>query len=177
MGYRPITDRWILARAKLLDGKKYYGAYPGGFPERARVLLGAWPSEPVLHVCGGMARYYPWKGGFGPNDKTLDLDPNTEPDYLMDARQGPYPEGFRAILADPPYSEAEAANYWTGSGVYPSPNQIVKLALAALPPGGRVGIIHYMTPGMRKDAKFIASVGVMVGGNNRERVFSVFEKE
>jgi hypothetical protein len=42
--------------------------------------------------------------------------------------------------------------------------------------GGRVGIIHYATPGMRNDAKFIASVGIMVGGNNRERVFTVFEK-
>ena len=41
MSYRPITDFWFLARAKLKGGKKYYGAYLGGFPERARVLLGA----------------------------------------------------------------------------------------------------------------------------------------
>jgi hypothetical protein len=41
---------------------------------------------------------------------------------------------------------------------------------------GASGIIHYATPGMRDDAKFIASVGIMVGGNNRERVFSVFQK-
>ena len=174
--YRPVCDRWILARAKLLGGRKYYGAYPGGFPERARVLLGAWPDEPVLHVCGGMARYYPWRGGFGPNDKTLDLDPATEPDFLMDARVGPYPAGFRAVLADPPYSEVDADKYLPGAAAYPSPNRIVALALASLPPGGRVGIIHYATPGMRSDAKFIASVGIMVGGNNRERVFTVFER-
>jgi hypothetical protein len=176
MSYRPITDRWILARAKLLDGRKYYGAYPGGFPERARILLGAWPTEPVLHICGGMARFYPWKGGFGPNDKTLDLDPNVHPDFLIDAAIGPYPTGFRAILADPPYSAEDARHYWPGERKYPSPNRIVGLALAALPPGGRVGILHYMTPGMRSDAKFVASVSVMVGGNNRDRVFSVFEK-
>ncbi len=174
--YRPVCDRWILARAKLLGGRTFYGAYPGGFPERARILLGAWPSEPVLHVCGGMARYYPWKGGFGVNDKTLDLDPATEPDFLADARDGPYPAGFRAVLADPPYSELDAAKYQPGADAYPSPNRIVTLALASLPAGGRVGIIHYATPGMRKDAKFICSVGIMVGGNNRERVFSVFEK-
>ena len=40
MGYRPITDTWFLARAKLKGGVKYYGAYLGGFPERARALLG-----------------------------------------------------------------------------------------------------------------------------------------
>jgi hypothetical protein len=38
--YRPITDTWILERAKLKGGQKYYGAYLGGFPERARALLG-----------------------------------------------------------------------------------------------------------------------------------------
>ena len=26
MSYRPITDNWILARAKLKGGRKYYGA-------------------------------------------------------------------------------------------------------------------------------------------------------
>ena len=44
MSYRPIADLWILARAKLKpnpDGTKRfsYGAYLGGFPERARALL------------------------------------------------------------------------------------------------------------------------------------------
>lgn len=36
MSYRPITDFWILARPKV----KYYGAYPSGFLERARALVG-----------------------------------------------------------------------------------------------------------------------------------------
>ena len=29
MSYRPITDTWILARAKLKGGRKYYGNYTG----------------------------------------------------------------------------------------------------------------------------------------------------
>ena len=36
MSYRPITDFWFLARAKLKGGKKYYGAYLGGFNNRIR---------------------------------------------------------------------------------------------------------------------------------------------
>lgn len=175
MSYRPICDTWFLARAKLKEGRKYYGAYLGGFPERARALLGATINEPVLHVCGGMARYYPYANGFGPNDATLDLDPLTEPDFLQDARE-PYPKGFKAILADPPYSEADAEHYRVGSSVYPSPNKIVSNALAALGPGGRVGIIHYVLPKAPADARFVAAVGVMCGFNNRIRVFSVFEK-
>jgi hypothetical protein len=176
MTYRPITDVWFLARAKLKGGKKFYGAYLGGFPERARALLGVRIDEPVLHVCGGMARLYPYGRGFGPNDAILDLDPATEPDFHKDARD-PYPIGFRAILADPPYSIEDSSHYKPGPTKYPSPNRIVKNALDALPIGGRVGIIHYILPKAPSGTKFVAAIGIMCGFNNRIRVFSVFERE
>lgn len=177
MSYRPITDMWILARAKLKGGKKYYGAYLGGFPERARALLGVSINDPVLHVCGGMAKHYPYRGGFGPYDKTLDLDPATEPDYLQDARD-PLPLDFKAILADPPYSLEDAANYTVGEAAYPKPNAILRNMLLASWPGNRVGMIHYILPSPPKDipTKFIAAVGVICGFNNRIRIYSVFEK-
>lgn len=176
MSYRPICDVWFLTRAKLKGGKKYYGAYLGGFPERARALLGAGPLSSVLHVCGGMARFYPYPAGFGPNDKTMDMDPNTKPDYLADARK-PFPVGAqRHILIDPPYSEDEAEHYWPGRAGYPKPNLLVKNGMDALEIGGRVGIIHYQLPRCPPNAKFIAAVGVLCGFNNRIRVFSVFEK-
>lgn len=171
----------MLARCKYKNKIKRYGGYLGGFPERARVLLGASEDDAVLHVCGGMAKYYPYKGGFGKYDKTLDLDPLTEPDFLQDARN-PYPlEGlgmnyWRAVLADPPYSEVDAAHYNVGSVAYPTPNQILKNSLEVVGVGGRVGIIHYQLPGQPKNAKFIGCVGIICGFNNRIRVFSVFEK-
>jgi hypothetical protein len=167
---------WFLARAKLKGGKKYYGAYLGGFPERARALLGVTINQPVLHVCGGMAKFYPYPAGFGPNDRTLDMDAACEPDYLADARE-PLPTGFDAMLIDPPYSVEDAAHYLQGQGrvAYPTPNELVRNALAALKPGQRVGIIHYLLP-QAKDARFVACVGVVCGFNNRIRVFSVFEK-
>jgi len=189
MSYRPITDVWFLARAKLKGGVKYYGAYLGGFPERARALLGCRIDEPVLHVCGGMAKLYPYPRAFGPNDKTLDLDPVTQPDYLQDARlefpAGLYVPGkmggelwvpWAGILIDPPYSEQDAAHYKVGAEVYPKPNQLIRNALDVLPVGGRVGIIHYILPSPSKNAKFVAAVGILCGYNNRIRVYSVFEK-
>lgn len=174
MSYRPITDVWILARAKLKGGQKYYGAYMGGFPERARSLLGATITEPVLHVCGGRAKLYPYKRAFGPGDKTLDIRQDVEPDYLQDAQE-PFPKGFKAILMDPPYSPEDAKSYGTES-VYPAPNLLVKNALAALEPGQRVGIIHYLVPQPPKGTIFVACIGVFCGFNNRMRAYSVFEK-
>lgn len=176
MSYRPICDTFWGTRAKLLDGHKLYGAFPGGFLERARYLVMARPDEPVLHVCSGRVRYYPYQWGFGEHDKTLDLDPAMEPDHQIDAGVGPYPTGFRAVLADPPYSPEDAEKYTIGACVYPSPNRIVSLALESLPRFGCVGILHYGPPGMRKDAKFVTALTVYVGGNNKGRTFSVFQK-
>lgn len=178
MSYRPLTDVWILTRARLLHGVKYYGAYPGGFPERARALLGVSIHDPVLHVCGGMARHYPYRGGFGPNDATLDLDPGTMPDFLQDARgampRPPVP--FKAMLADPPYTPEDAEHYQPGARQYPKPNALVASMLAALDPGQRCGILHYILPAPPKGTRFVACVQVVVGFNNRPRCFSVFER-
>jgi len=177
MSYRPITDMWFLARAKLKRGRKYYGAYLGGFPERARALLGVTINDPVLHVCGGMARHYPYRGGFGPNDKTMDMAVGVKPDYLADAADGDdYPRGFKAILADPPYSEDDADHYAPGRAKYPAPGLIVRNAIAALEPGQRVGIIHYLLPKPPANTRFVAAAGVVCGFNNRIRIYSVFEK-
>lgn len=157
MSYRPITDIWILARPKV----KYYGAYPNGFLERARALLGVTPLDPVLHVCGGMARQYPAKPrGFGPNDKTLDLDPALTPNYLQSAMDplpwmvpavcDPLPESaptpWPALIADPAYTEVDADHYAPGRAAFPKPNVILKNMLAVVRPGGRVGMLHYILP-------------------------------
>jgi len=178
--YRPITDIWFLARAKLQGGVKYYGAYLGGFPERARALLGVNINDPVLHVCGGMAKLYPYKRGFGPHDATLDLDSACEPDFIHDARESwPFYQekyGWAGILIDPPYSEADAAHYQPGAEKYPPPNLLLKRAFDVLPVGGRVGIIHYILPSPPENAFFVACVGILCGYNNRIRCYSVFER-
>jgi hypothetical protein len=180
MSYRPITDVWILARPKV----KYYGAYPNGFLERARALLGVSPFEAVLHVCGGLAKQYPAKPrGFGPNDKTLDLAPLLKPDYLQSATD-PLPIysdctlGWPAMIADPPYTDRDAEQYSPGAKMLPQPNAVLKNMLASVRKGGRVGMLHYVLPQPpRNGVRFVACVGVIVGFNNRMRVFSVFEKE
>lgn len=193
MSYRPITDVWILARPKV----KYYGAYPNGFLERARAFLGVTPFDSVLHVCGGRAREYPAKGrGFGFDDYTLDLDPTLEPDFLQSAAD-PLPlrrcddatcidcayehkavHEWAALIADPAYTKEDQAKYAPGVDAFPSANQILRNMLKVVRPGGRVGMLHYILPQPpREGVRFVACVGVIVGYNNRMRVFSVFERE
>lgn len=174
--YRPIADVWILARSKT----KYYGAFPAGFLHRARHLLGAGPDDAVLHVCGGKVREYPFRG-LGERDMTVDLDPATEPDYLMDVRKGiPIgPDGpgqWHSILIDRPYTEADAAKYVPGAEALPDLNKLLKDALLSVPPGHRVGVLDYLWPHPGKVGKEVAVVGVGTGRNARARWFTVFER-
>jgi hypothetical protein len=191
MSYRPITDTWLLARSKV----KYYGAYPAGFLERARALLGVNINDPVLHVCGGRVRDYPYRGGVGPHDRTMDLDVNMYPDFLRDARE-PFPtiptrmkvgsgwtsELWAAVLADPPYTEADADKYAPKAGVLPTPRLLLANGLKAVRVGGKVGVLHYVAPrppSVEKDsdkAKFVALITVFVGFENRPRLFTVYER-
>ena len=175
MGYRPITDLWLLTRCKYRGGGKRYGGYLGGFPERARALLAATINEPVLHVCGGLARLYPYAGGFGPNDQTLDLDPAVKPDFLADCT-APLPRGFKAMLADPPYTEDDALRYPPGRERFPTPNAVLRRMLEALEPGQRCGIICYSLPSPPKGTRFVACIGIGCGFNNRGRFFTVYER-
>ena len=188
--YRPITDCWMLARSKV----SYYGAYPAGFLDRARALLGVGIHDPVLHVCGGKVRDYPFRG-FGPYDRTLDLSPACRPDFYHDAREpfpmpGDLPKRKRvphtpgywpAILADPPYTEDDADHYTPGAGKLPTARRILINGLHAVATGGRVGILHYVAPRPPKEVhgspiKFVACVTVFVGFENRPRLYSVYEK-
>lgn len=183
MSYRPITDVWILARSKT----KYYGAYPAGFLHRARHLLGVGPEGAVLHICGGMVRQYPYRG-FGPNDRTLDLDPACEPDYLLDCRD-PLPlrectcEGhscgphqWDAVLIDRPYTPEDASHYAPGSDTLPDLNDLLRRSLAVVPVGGRVGCLDYLWPHPGNLGREVAAVAVGTGRNNRARWFTVFER-
>jgi len=178
--FRPICDVWIMARPKI----KFYGAFPSGFLERARALLGVTIDDAVLHVCSGRVRDYPF-WGVGPNDKTVDVNKNLNPDYTNDVTYslpaykigdiGIDGGGWPAILADPPYTPDDAAQYPTMTN-FPKPQALLKFCLNVVRPGGRVGMLHYVFPRPPKEAKLVACVGVIDGYNNRMRCYSVFER-
>lgn len=183
--FRPICDVWLLARPKVA----YYGAYPSGFLERARALLGVSYDDPVLHVCSGKIRDYPFRG-FGQNDKTLDLDPELKPDFVMDARaieatkDGATPHSrigmagmWPAVLADPPYSAEDAKHYRVGPEVLPARAELLRRCLSIVRPGGRVGFLDFVAPRPpKKGVRLVALVAILVGYGNAARMFSVYER-
>jgi len=159
---------WLLARPKV----KYYGAYPNGFLQRARVMIGCSNDDKVLHICSGKVKEYP-NSGFGINDKTVDIDKSLNPDYVVDVKKEIPSGDWNGILIDPPYTQDDADNYKIND--LPSPNKLVKDCINVINVGKKVGILHYICPSCPKNAKFVACMGVLVGFNNRIRVFSVYE--
>jgi hypothetical protein len=202
LSYRPITDTWVLVRSKV----QYYGAYAGGFLERARALMGVHIHDPVLHICGGKVKNYPYpERALGTRDATVDLDPACAPDYLMDVRELGATSGLRfpvgawegerrivdvgpatvsegelwaGAIIDRPYTTDDAEKYVPGASVFPaSLNELLKNALTLVRPGGRVGVLDYIVPQPPKvGVKFVALVGVVTGFNNRIRAFTVYER-
>lgn len=169
--YRPITDYWLLARSR----NGFYGGYPYGFLERARALLGVTINDPVLHVCAGAIRHYPYRG-LGKADKTLDLDPANSPDFLQDARD-PWPAGFKAILADPDYTDEDADHRPMGRDTRPSCEAILKRAAEVLHQGHRIGLLHYLAPMPKARCwRCVALIAVLPGFNVRIRNYTVFER-
>lgn len=200
MNYHFITDTWILARPKIA----YYGAYPTGFLERARILLTGWhPEQPILHICAGRVAQYKGKiggiklQGYGPNDITLDLNKKLKPDIVYDARnlwdtrvkknqfslfidgrRCWYPRPY-AVLIDRPYTEQDADEYakrYKGPGAQelPNLNRLIRDCLHIAQPGGIVAVLDYVFPNPGKNAKCVFKISVSCGFNNRERVFSGF---
>lgn len=206
MSYRPITDVWLLAHPRpFKDGTRWHGAYPLGFLQRARDLLGVHISDPVLHVCSGAVRKYPY-AGFGPADRTMDIDPETGPDIVHDARE-PFPlppwaaskiasddpeylelrrksdrwddmDKWKAILMDPPYDEADAGRYREiAHAALPSPGRLLRNACAAIRIGGRIGMLHFKAPSHSGlPLRLVADVMVQAGANSQARCYLVWEK-
>lgn len=131
--------------------------------------------------------------GFGSNDVTIDIDPETNPDFCLDVRElgslvverdgcvcgYPLPPdmGFkqpRAVLVDRPYSTDDAANYRCGADVLPNLEKLVADCLRIVMPGGMVGVLDYLWPRMRGSARNVAAVAVGTGEGNRARWFTVW---
>lgn len=165
MSYRPICDIWLLARGAGSSGKKdYYGAYPSGFLPRALDLVG---NNNVCHLCSGTIKH----------GVTVDINPELEPDIVADARNTPFEaDTFDAVLIDPPYSITDAQKYGTN---YPTMKSLLEEACRIVKPGGKVGFLHLLVPRIPKGymKKYKALIGIITGGNQRIRVFTVIEKE
>ncbi len=143
----------------------YYGAYPNGYLKRIYSLFPDYRPEDKLHL---------FAGSVDDDGVKFDLIPRTEKTISGDAHslEKYFPNNrFSLVLADPPYSKADAEKYGTPmvnrKKVMSSLTKIVK-------PGGYVVWLDTVLPMYRKDEwKLVMEIGIVRSTNHRVRfVFS-----
>jgi hypothetical protein len=171
-GERPwLYGYWRLgsfARAKAARAADYHGAYPGDYLRRIAALFPE--RRRVLHVFSGMVDLKAMPGD------TLDIRPELEPTWCADAEtMAAVPlERYDLVLADPPYSAADAAKYSEAPMIVPAR---VMTALERLASGAYVVWLDEREPGVSK-AAFVHEgiIGLSTSAGHRCRQISIFRR-
>lgn len=151
------------------DGFAVFGIYPKGWLAHVTKLrlLGDVSRDEILHVCSGM---------LGPNERwTVDVRESARPQVVADGRHLPFRDAsFKAVMLDPPYTDAYARNlYGTGN---PRPSWLLAEAARVVMPSGRIGMMHVAIPFAPPGCRLVNCWGLTIGVGFRGRFFTVYEK-
>ncbi len=161
-----LVGTWVMGNNYRV-ASSYYGGYPHGYLKRIKSLFPEKTS--ILHLFSGKVDLSILKG------ETVDLNPDTSPDYVDDAQTlNKVPlEKYDLVLADPPYSVEDSEHY---QPTMVKRNKVMS-ALSRLNSGAHVVWLDQVLPMYRKDTfKVIAYIGMVKSTNHRFRVITVFEK-
>lgn len=165
-----IVGTWIMGNDYRVKSK-YYGGYPAGYLRRIRALFpDKLESTCLLHLFSGRVDTEAMPG------ETVDLNPDTEPDYLDDAHtlEKVPVEKYDLILADPPYSIEDCEHYGTPMV---NRNRILKTLGERMHKGAHLVWLDQVLPMYRKDQFAIeAVIGMVKSTNHRFRVVTVFKR-
>jgi len=143
------------------------GGYPKRFVEFALHELGCTDPAAVLHLCSGSML----------TGVRVDVRAEKRPDVVADARAVPFrDESFDWVMVDPPYAESYAENLYGTGGRYPTPGELLSEAARLLRPGGRVGLLHFIVPMVRRPLRIVRVYGVTTGCGYAIRAWTLLEK-
>jgi hypothetical protein len=172
-----VYGMWMIGqnyRSKM----SYYGEFPPSYLDRITAMLANTGVRSVLHLFSGTVE----KGRFE-RELTIDVNADLSPDLSLDLdvedmwpelvveEMGELPD---AVIADPPYSEEDAAHYGT---CLVNRNKVVKGCARVLKRGGLLVWLDQVWPMFRKDElEMIGTVGLIRSTNHRVRCTFIWRK-
>lgn len=168
-GHDVIYGRWLIG-ADYRNKTAFYGAYPNGFLDRVMAMFPDVPGALTLHA---------FSGSLPPGDYTrLDLNPDRRPDVIGSvydvAKLFKKQAGFRLVIADPPYSAADAVKYDT-----PMINRgrATRALAGIVRPGGHLVWLDTVWPMFSKDLwRTVGRIALTRSTNHRLRDVTIFER-
>lgn len=173
--YPPLRadDRWIDGVWMLgnnYKGSGYYGAYPPGYLKRIAALFPDLTHKRVLHLfSGSLTPVSPIRGW------RMDINAALHPEVCGDAQSLPFvDDSFHLVVADTPYSAADAERY--GTRMISRPTVLHEIA-RIVPPGGVLVWLDTVWPMFSKrDWHCFGVIGIVRSTNHRVRLTSLFER-
>lgn len=167
------SDRWLWGVWMIGNNYQskigYYGEYPPGYLARIMCLFPDVGTHEILHLFSGSL-------GKGIVGDTFDINPEFNPTYVGDATylSDKVTKRYRLILADPPYSEEDAAHYGT---CLVNRNKVVAQCAEILEPCGYLVWLDQVLPMYRKkELTLIGTIGVIRSTNHRVRMVFIWQK-
>ena len=147
----------------------YYGAFPRSFPERIAALFPEVADANTLHV---------FSGSLPPGKYTrIDINPALGPEIVGSVYDLPQltTRRFKLVVADPPYSAADAEHYGT-AGV--NRGRATRAIAQVVDPGGHLVWLDTTWPMHRSDEwNYYGSILLVRCTNHRVRAISLFERK
>lgn len=155
------------------NATRYYGAYPPGYLKRIAALFPDVEPDATLHVFAGSLPEGVWR-----MDVSLEHDP-TIPGSVYDARTliDRYVRKhhrFRLLVADPPYSSADAVHYKT---TMISRGRALAALATVTKAGGHLVWLDVCWP-MHRKAEWVTvgRIAIVRSTNHRVRMATIFER-
>lgn len=164
-------DRTVLYAVWMLGNDyrnrtRYYGTYPPGYLDRVQALFSDIAFEDTLHVFSGSLP----KGLYARCDIGQDVELRCSVYDLPGATR----QQFRLVIADPPYSAADAVKYSTPMI---DRRRAVEAIAAVTAPGGHLAWLDTAWPmHSKRQWLTVGRICIQRSTNHRVRLLSVFER-
>ena len=166
-GPRGIPRVSAKEQAADIDGAAVFGRYPKGWLTHVLKLrlMGEVRRDEVLHVCSGTLTEA-W---------TVDLRLEAQPRVVANGIHLPFRDAsFKAVMLDPPYTDAYARNLYGTEN--PRPSWLLNEAARVVVPGGRIGFMHIAVPFAPPGCFLVTVRAITIGVGFRVRAWTIYER-